>query len=150
MDEMDADGVFVLEVLRQMLGAIDRTMLPTGTAESDLQVAETALQEPLHMVVHQFIHRLQECEDLAVFLQKIYHRLIKPRQGFIFLVLTGIMGTAAIEHITPSVSGFINRYALLEREGIDGNTKTAALYDRLRCTTALRAVRPLRCKIAAL
>ena len=38
MDEMNADVVFLFEVLRHMLCAIDGAVLPTGAAEGDLKM----------------------------------------------------------------------------------------------------------------
>ena len=60
MDEMDADGVFVLEVQSQMFGAIDRAVLPARAAERDLKVVEAAFDKPLYMMVHQSIDGVQE------------------------------------------------------------------------------------------
>ena len=72
MDEMDVDIVFLFEVCRQMFGAIDRAMLTSGTTESDLQMVKTTFEEPLHMMIYQGVHGIQERQYLTVFLQEIY------------------------------------------------------------------------------
>ena len=102
---MDADMVFLLQMLRQMFGAIDGSVLASRTAESHLQMFKTALDKPLYMMIHEGIDRLKERENLAVLLQKIYHRLIQTRQGFVFVILTGIMGASAIKHISAAIAG---------------------------------------------
>lgn len=127
MDEFDLNVVFLFEVCRQMLGAIDRAMLTSGTAESDLQMVKTSLEEPLHMMIHQRVHGIQEGQYLTVFLQEIYHRLIETRESLVFVVFTGVVGTAAIEDIPASVSGLIRRDSALEGERINGNYKGLTL-----------------------
>lgn len=123
MDEFDLNVVFLFEVCRQMFGAIDRAMLTSGTAESDLQMVKTTLEEPLHMMIYQGVHGIQERQYLTVFLQEIYHRLIETRESLVFIVFTGVVGTAAIEDIPAAVSGLIRRDSALERERINGNYK---------------------------
>ena len=120
VDEMDADMVFLLQMLRQMFGAIDGSVLASRTAESHLQMFKTALDKPLYMMIHEGIDRLEESEDLAVLLQKIYHRLIQPRQGFVFVILTGIMGASAIKHISAAIAGLVLGNAAFKREGVNG------------------------------
>lgn len=127
MDEFDLNIVFLFEVCRQMFGAIDRAMLTSGTAESDLQMVKTTLEEPLHMMIYQGIYRIQERQYLTVFLQEIYHRLIETRESFVFVVFTGVVSTAAIEDIPAAVSGLIRRDSALEGERINGNYKGLTL-----------------------
>ena len=127
MDEFDLNVVFLFEVCRQMFGAIDRAMLTSGTTESDLQMVKTTLEEPLHMMIHQGVHGIQEGQYLTVFLQEIYHRLIETRESLVFVVFTGVVGTAAIEDIPASVSGLIRRDSALEGERINGNYKGLTL-----------------------
>ena len=111
---MDGDVIFLFEVPGQMLGAIDGTVLSSGTTESDLQMAETPFDKPLHMLIDQAIYALQERQDLAVFLQEINHRLIQAGKGLVFLVFAGVVGTAAVEDITSTVTGLILRNSALE------------------------------------
>lgn len=106
-----------------MFGTIDRAMLTSGTAESDLQMVKTTLEEPLHMMIYQGVHGIQERQYLTVFLQEIYHRLIETRESLVFVVFTGVVGTAAIEDISAAVSGLIRRDSALEGERINGNYK---------------------------
>jgi len=84
--------VFLFEVQGEVLGAIDRTVLTAGTAESDLQMLEAAFHEPLHMMIHETIDGLEERQYLAVVLQKINDRLVQARHLLVLLVLAGVMG----------------------------------------------------------
>ena len=119
MDEVDTDSVFVVQVLCQMFGTIDGTMLTAGTAERDLEVGEVAFDEALDMMVHQTIDGLQEREDLAVLFEEIDDGLVESGEGLVFVVLTGIMGSAAVEDIATAITGLIYGQALLKREGVN-------------------------------
>lgn len=89
---MNADVVFLFKVLRQVLGTIDRTVLPAGTTERDLEIRKIAFDKALHMMIHEAIDRIQESEYFSVILEEVYHRLIQARQGFVLVVFAGIMG----------------------------------------------------------
>ena len=88
---------------------------------------ESTLDKTLRMVIHQRVNRIQERQYLAVFLQKIYHRLVQARESLVFVVFTGVVGTAAIEDIPAAVSGLIRRDSALEGERINGNYKGSTL-----------------------
>ena len=101
---MNTDVVFRFEMLRQMLSTIDRTVLPAGTTERDLDIRKIAFYEALHVMIHEAIDRIQEGEYFAILLEKINHRLIQARQGFVLVVFAGIMGRAAVEDITATIA----------------------------------------------
>ena len=119
MNQMNTNIVLLLEMLRQMLGAIDGAMLATGATERDLQVREIAFDKALHMMIDKRINGVQESENLTVFLQKINNGLIEARKGLIFVVLTGVMGRTAIEDVTSSVAGFVGRDSTLKGERVN-------------------------------
>ena len=118
---MDLHLVGIVQTFRQMFGTIDRTMLPTGTTESHLQVTKFPFYEPLYMMVHQRINGVQERKYLSILLQKIYHRLIKTCELLVSIVLTGIVRRAAVEDVSAAVSRLIDRKTFLEGERIDGD-----------------------------
>ena len=89
---MNSNVIFLFQVLSQVLGAIDRTVLTAGTTESDLQVGEIALDEPLHVMVDKGIDGFQEGEYLAVRFEEVDDGLIQAREGLELLVLTRVMG----------------------------------------------------------
>ena len=117
---MHLNTVFLNQMSGQMLRTIDRPVLPTCAAETNLQVRETPFLEALHVMVHQRINALQEPQDLPVLFQKVNHRLVQSRELLILLVLTRIVRTSAVKHITSSVPGSILRNPFLEREAING------------------------------
>lgn len=119
MDEVDGDVIFLFQVLSQVLGAIDRTVLTAGATERHLQVGEIALEEPLHVMVDKGIDGVQEGEYLAVLLEEVDDGLIQAREGLELLVLTRVVGRTAVEHIPATVTGFIDWNAALKREGVD-------------------------------
>ena len=116
-----------------MFGAIDRAVLPARTAEAYLQVRKTAFEETLRMVVHQLVHTLQKRQYFPVFLQKINHRSVQSGQLFVFIVLAGVVRTAAVEDIPSAVAGPVCRNTALEGEGIDRDRQTV-----LRTVSLLR------------
>ena len=116
MNQFYFNAVFIVEVLGQVFGAIYRAVLTAGATERDLQVVKTSLEEPFYMVVHQFIDRFQERKNLTVLLKKINYRLVQTRHLHKLLVLAGVVGRAAIEHISASIAGSVSRYAFLIRE----------------------------------
>ena len=119
MNKADLDIIFLFEMLREMLGTIDRTMLPTRATESYLEVREVTFDEARRMMIDEGINGLQESQDLAVLLQKINDRLVQSGEGLVFVVLTGIMGSAAVEDIATAITGLIYGQALLKREGVN-------------------------------
>ena len=119
MNKADLDIVFLFEMLREMLGTIDRTMLPTRATESHLQIREVAFDEARYMMVDEGIDRVEEGEYLAVLLEEVDDWLVQAREGLVFVVLTGIMGSAAVEDIATAITGLIYGQALLKREGVN-------------------------------
>ena len=119
MNEMNVHIVFVVQVPRKVLRAINRAVLTAGTTESDLQMRETAFQEPLYMMIHQLVNALQERQYFAVLLQKVNNGLVQTRHLLKFLIFARVMGRAAVKNITASVAGLVRRNAALIREGVN-------------------------------
>lgn len=119
MNQVNTNIVLLLEMLRQMLCAINRTVLSSGTTKRYLEVRKITFDEALRMMIDKLINRLQEREYLTVFLKKINHRLIQSCEGLIFIVLTGIMRRTAIKDITASIARIVGRDSLLKRERVN-------------------------------
>ena len=62
MADADFDAIFLVEVLGQMLGGIDRAMLSAGASEGEHQVGESALQITLYVGIGQPIDTVEEGE----------------------------------------------------------------------------------------
>lgn len=125
---MDADSVFLVEVLSQMFGTIDGTMLTAGTAEGDLEVGEVALDETLDMMIHKGIDGVQEGEDLAVLLEEVDDGLIESGEGLVLLVFARVVGRTAVEDVTASVTGIVGRDAFFEGERINRDREVFGSY----------------------
>ena len=116
---MNPHSVFIVQMAGSGFGAIDAAMLSARAAKANLQMREVALQITLYVRIHEFIHAIEEREDLAILLQEIDDRLIQPRLLLILLVATGVIRAAAVKHITATIAAGILRNATLETETID-------------------------------
>jgi hypothetical protein len=59
MDEADVDiRIFFSQMMGQMFGTIDRTMLPSCATETDHQTVEASFAVSLHMRIHDSIHMI--------------------------------------------------------------------------------------------
>ena len=70
------------------------------------------------MIIGQFIHRVEECQYLAIILKKSYHRLVQTCQLFIRLVSAGVMRAAAVKHISTTVAALVLGYAVAIRKAV--------------------------------
>ena len=120
MNEADTDvRILLCEMCSEMLCAIDRAVLASGTAEADHQIGEAATAIGLHMRIDHTIYMLKEAEHFPIVFQELYHRLITACQFLVWFVTSGIVDRAAVKHIAATVSGRIVRHSLLERETVD-------------------------------
>ena len=92
-----------MQMLGQMLGGIDAAVTAARTSESKHQVGKTASEVTRHMGIRQFVDAVQERQNLSVLFQKTDNGFVQARQGFVRFISSGIVRTAAIEHITASV-----------------------------------------------
>ena len=104
MGDRDLDVKLAGEVLGKMLGAVDRTVLSTGTSEADLKMGELPLYEAFDMGIDQLVDAVEEGEDLAVVLEEADDRLIEARELFVLLIASGVVRAAAVEHIPAPVA----------------------------------------------
>ena len=92
-----------MQMLGQMLGRIDAAVTAARTSESKHQVGKTAPEVTRHMGIRQFVDAVQERQNLSVLFQKTDNGFVQARQGFVRFIPSGIVHTAAIEHITASI-----------------------------------------------
>lgn len=120
MDEIDLDHrEFFMDMLGGMLGRIDAAMLSTGAAEADLQMVEAALEKTLDMMLDERVDVAEKLGNLAVFFQEADDRFVQTGQGFVLVVLAGVVGRATVEDIAASVARCILGYAAFETETIN-------------------------------
>jgi hypothetical protein len=108
-------------VVGEVFGAIDGAMLATGAAEGDLEVGEAAFEEALDVMIYQPVNRLQETENLAVGFEEVDDGLVEPGEGFVLVILTGVVSRATIEDVTASVAAIIGGDTFFEGKRVDGN-----------------------------
>lgn len=113
MGNSDLYVELVGQMLGQMLGAVDRTMLSAGTSEANLQMSELPLNETLHMIIHHVVDIVQELRDTTVVLKEFDDFLVKSGELAVMLVFARIVDRAAVKHITTAVAGRVNRDAFL-------------------------------------
>ena len=94
-------------------------MLAAGTAERDLQVRETPLQEAVHMRIDHGKNVAEERKDLAVLLKEILHFPVEAGHAAETLVLAGIVDCPTVENVTAAISGEVFGNPLLERKTVD-------------------------------
>jgi hypothetical protein len=111
----------------EVFGAIDGAVLTAGAAEGDLEVGEAAFEEALDVMIYQPVNRLQETEYLAVGFEEVDDGLVEAGEGFVLLVLTGVVGRAAIEDVAASVATIIGGDAFFEGKRVYRNDETATL-----------------------
>ena len=121
MADAHLDTELLVDMLRQMLGRIDGTMLATRTAEGEHQRGEATLDVAAYMGIGEFIDRVKEGEDLTVILQESDYWLIKTCQFLVRLIAPWVVSRAAVEHIATTVAALILRDALAVRETEDSH-----------------------------
>ena len=102
----------IVDMLSEMLGGIDGTMLTTRTAEREHQRGKATLDISAHMGIGEFIDRIEEGQDLTIVFQESDHRLIESRQLFVRLITAGVMGATTVEDIAAAIATLILRDAL--------------------------------------
>ena len=70
MHQFDFHTKLLIQVLCQVLGGINRTMLSTGATEADGQIAESAFHITFHGGIYQSIDMIEETEYFAIFFQE--------------------------------------------------------------------------------
>ena len=73
------------------------------------------------MGIGKFIDAVEERQYLAVVLEETYYRLVESRQLFVWLVTTGIVCAAAVEHIATAIARLVLRNAFAIRKTEDAH-----------------------------
>ena len=111
----------------EVFGAIDGAVLAAGAAEGNLEVGEAAFEEALDVMIYQSVNGLQETEYLAVGFEEVDDGLVEAGEGFVLVILTGVVCRAAIEDVAASVATIIVRYTFFEGKRVYRNDETATL-----------------------
>ena len=121
MGEVDADAIFLVEVLGEVLSTIDGAVLTTRATEGEHQVGEAALEVTLDVVVGQTINAVKEGEDLAVVLEELDDGSLQAVELLVRFVATGIMRGTTVEDVASAVAAAVLGDAALVGEGEDAN-----------------------------
>ena len=127
MGEVDANAIFPVEMLGEVLGAIDGAMLTTCAAEGEHEVGEAALEVTLNMMIGEAIDAVEEGEDLAVVLKEADDGSVQAGELLVGLVAAGVVGGAAVEDVAAAIAGGVVGYSLLIAEAVDGDGEGVSL-----------------------
>ena len=87
----------IVDMLSEMLGGIDGTMLTTRTAEREHQRGKATLDISAHVGISELIDRIEEGQDFTVVLQESDDRLIESRQFLVGFITAGVMGATTVK-----------------------------------------------------
>ena len=133
------DAELLVDMLCQMLGGIDATMLATGTAKAEHERCEAALDITAHMSIGQFIHAVEERQYLTIVLEEADDGFVETGQLLVRLVTARVMRRTAVEDIAAAIAALVLRNALGERETEDAHhQRTLCVVLRERGRTILR------------
>ena len=121
MGEVDADAIFPVEVLGEVLGAIDGTMLAACAAEGEHEVGEAALEVALDVMIGEAIDAVEEGEDLAVVLQETDDGSVQAGELLVGLVAAWIVRGTTVEDVTAAVAAGVLRKVAFVGEGEDAD-----------------------------
>lgn len=119
--DVNTDAVFGVEVLREMLGAINGAMLAASAAEREHEVGEATLEVTFDMMVGQTVNAIEEGEDLTIVLEETDDRLIQASELFVSLITTRVVRGTTVEDIATTVAALILRDAAFVGEGEDAD-----------------------------
>ena len=112
-----------VDVLCQMLCAIDAAVLSAGASEAEHERGEPPFQVALHMGVGQAEDGLEEREDLAVVFQELDDGLVESGHLLVLLIASRVVGCPAVEHVAAAVTAGVLRDAPLVGEAVDAYFK---------------------------
>ena len=101
-----------MNVLGQVLCAVNASVLSSRTSEAEHKAGESALNVPLDVSVGKFVDTVQEEQNLAIVLKETDDRLVQAGELLVRLVASGVVRASAIEDISASVAAFILRNAV--------------------------------------
>ena len=100
-------------VLRQVLRAIDRSVLPSRATEGEHKICKLALYVALHVSIRKGIYIIQKLKHSAICLKKIHNLLIRANKVLVVVIFAWVLNCPAIKYIASSISRCVLRDALL-------------------------------------
>src|SRR3712207_641065 len=118
---------FTVQMFRQMLSGIYRTVLSTRATEANGKMCKSALHIAFHRSVDQRTSVFEEADNLSVFFEKTDNRLVQTGKRFVAFILAGIVHRATIEHKASAVACGIVRNPLFVSKAHHSYRKLAFL-----------------------
>ena len=107
VEDAHLDAELVVDMLSEMLGRIDGTVLTTRTAEREHQRGKATLDISAHMGIGEFIDRIEEGQDFTVVLQESDDRLIESRQFLVGFISAWVMGATTVKDVASTIATLI-------------------------------------------
>ena len=101
VDDMHLYAKLVVDMLGQVLRAVDTAVLASCAAEAEHQAGEAALDVAAHVMVGQFIDAIEELQYLAIVFQKADDRRIQSRELLVGLITAWVVRAADRKSCTP-------------------------------------------------
>ena len=98
------DVEFIAEVAAKGIRRVYTAVLPTRTAESDVQVAKVPFQVILDGDVHDIKNAVEEFRHPRLLFEEILYLLVPAGEFLICIQPAGIQNSPAVEDVSPSVS----------------------------------------------
>jgi hypothetical protein len=79
VSDMHFDAKLLVDMLSQMLGTVNTSMLSTRTPEAEHQIGKASLYISCHMLIGQSVNMFEELYDFSIVFQETDDRLVKTR-----------------------------------------------------------------------
>ena len=119
--------IVLAEMLRQMLGRIDRTVLSACATEADHEMAEATSQITLDSLVNQGIDVRKEYGHLVRSVEEVYDGSIATREGFVRLIASRVVNGSAIKDKATPISTEVVGDAATVGEAVHFHRKAVGL-----------------------
>ena len=124
--DVNLDAELVVDMLRQVLCAIDAAVLASRAAKAEHEAGEASLNVTTDVGICQAIDALQEGEDFAVVFEETDDGFVEAGQLFVGFVASGIVGAAAVEDVASAVAARVLGNTLPVGEAEDAHDEGAA------------------------
>lgn len=121
MTEMDFDTKFLMNMLSNVLGGINGTVLAACTSKRNLEVGESTVKPPLDVKIDEGKDVGEELKNFSVSFQKIYDGLIETSQLFVLGIASGVVAAATVKNVTATIAGGVFGDSFFIGEGKDAN-----------------------------
>ena len=101
-----------MNVLGQVLCAVNASVLSSRTSEAEHKAGESALDIPLDVSVGKFVDAMQEEQNLTVVLKEADNGFVQACKLLVRFIASGVVRASAVKHISATISAFVLWYAI--------------------------------------